>query len=142
MATNVYEARIIRKQVSSSFRVLMETWKEELYFDLYDLGQHNSKKRLTLEEFAQRMVDLEWRPSLEDEVINKLDLLYRGLAVVHSTIKFQHKINPDRIVTKDIRFPVILEGKIWKFDLSQLIRTPYVGKYFKPKKIEAKKKIE
>ncbi len=135
---NPYEKLIIEKQVRSSFRVLMDTWKEELYFDLYDLGQHYSKKDLTLEEFAQRMVDLQWKPSLTPEKIIKLELLYRTFATVYCILQFEHKVNPTRTLKKEIMFPAILEDKVWKFDLSQLIRSPYIGRYYDPKPEKSK----
>jgi hypothetical protein len=127
---NYYEERIIEKQVQSSFRVLMETWKEELYFDLYDLGQFYSRKDMTLEEFAQRMVDLKWKPSLLAEKILKFELRYRTFATIYAVIQFEHKVDPTRVIKKLVVFPAILENKVWKFNLFQLIRTPYIGKYY------------
>lgn len=134
-----YEVKLIRAQVVSSFRLMMDTWKEELYFEMYDLGQWESQKKISLEEFAQRMVDLQWKPSLKPETIDSLDVLYRNYTIIHSTIQFEHKVNPTRILFKKISFPVILEDQGWKFDLTTLIRTPYPGKEVKPEKKKAKK---
>ena len=130
---NPYEDKLIKNQIKASFRHLMNIWKEELYFDMYDFGQKNSQKKLSKVEFAQRMVDLYWKPTLRSGAIEKIKLDYRSLAEVHSTIEFENKVNPERKIKKELFFIIIIENKKWKYNLAQLIKTPYDGKLAKPK---------
>ncbi|MDT8445701.1 MAG: hypothetical protein RRB13_02235 [bacterium] len=129
---NPYESRVIRKQILQDFKNLMDMWKEELYFEMYDSGQRASRQRLSKGEFAQRMVDLGWKPSLKAEDIRSLDILYRNYASIHVRMEFENKINPTRKLLKDMVLSAILEGekdRSWRFDLTQLIRVPYAGKF-------------
>lgn len=136
---NHYEMRIIRADILNSFRELTNMWKEELYFDMYDLGQEKSNKLLSKVEFAQRMVDLQWKPSISPEVIEDLRIDYRSFGEIHSIIEFENKVNPTRRIKKQMIFLMVLENKVWKFDLTQLIRIPFGGKLYEPpppKKVE------
>jgi len=126
---NPYEARILKKQIMVSYNALMDMWHEELYFDMYNLGQHGSRKNLEKNEFAQRMVDLAWKPSLKPDEMRKMDVLYRNFANLHVRMEFENKIDTTRKLFKDMVFTAILEDKQWKFDLTQLIRTPYNGEF-------------
>jgi len=126
---NPYETRILKKQIMVSYTTLMDMWHEELYFDMYNLGQHASRKKLAKGEFAQRMVDLAWKPSLNPEEMRKMDILYRNFANLHVRVEFENKIDPTRKLLKDMVFTAILENKHWKFDLTQLIRIPYNGDF-------------
>jgi len=129
---NPYEVRILHTKINGAFHLLMETWKEELYFDIYDLGTQESKTKLSREAFAQRMVDLKWKPTITKEEIIKIDIYYLNFASVHSKIYFESKVNPLRIIKKEIVFPTFFENNGWKFDLMLLIRTPFFGKHISP----------
>lgn len=129
---NPYESKIIRKDILKSFKILMDMWKEELYFDMYEKGQRGSRQRLAKGEFAQRMVDLAWKPSLKEENIRQVEILYRNYASIHVRMEFENKLNPTRKLLKDLVFSSILEGekeRSWRFDLTQLIRIPYAGRF-------------
>jgi len=126
---NAYEMRIIRKDILKAYNQLTDMWKEELYFDMYELGQRASRIKLSKGEFAQRMVDLAWKPSNQIEEIKDVKILYRNYATVHVRMQFENKVNPTRVLLKDVIFTAILEGKGWAFDLTKLIRTPYDGKF-------------
>ena len=125
---NKYELAIIEENVRSSFQTLMQIWKEELYFEMYDFGQRQTKKVLKKAEFVQRMVDLKWKPAIEEEKIQKVHIIYRNFGAIHAIIKFQNKINSSYTIKKRVVFPIIMEKNIWKYDLTQLIRIPYIGK--------------
>lgn len=184
-APNRYEREIIERQIVSSFRLMVQQWQEELYFEIYDLGQKNSKQKMSIEEFAQRMVDLKWRPSLAEEsedenekpcvggtigeawnqeqlllekensdptsdvsgdetqeefleegeekakecektvTIKKITIFYRNFASVQVQFEYEDKVLADKKLIKEKIFPMFLEKGEWKFDLMQLIQTPY-----------------
>lgn len=130
---NKHEIKLITEDIEERFNLLMDTWKEELYFEMYDFGQRQSQQRISRGEFAQRMVDLQWRPALTPIEVEKIDILYLNYAIIYFWQEFENKINVLRKVKKFMVFPVILENDIWQFDLTQLIRIPYEGKYEKPK---------
>lgn len=125
---NKYELAIIEDNIRSSFDTLMQIWKEELYFEMYDFGQRETKKVLKKAEFVQRMVDLKWKPAVEKETLKKVHIIYRNFGSVHVVVNFQNKINATYTIKKEIVFPIILEKNTWKYDLTQIIRIPYIGK--------------
>ncbi len=133
---NRYEMKIITEKIESSFVLLIDTWNEELYFEMYDLGQRNSQQRLSRGEFAQRMVELKWSPTLTPIKIDRIDVLYRNFAVIYFWAEFQNKVNQLRKIKKYMTFPIILENDEWKFDLTQLIRIPFEGKLEKPESLQ------
>ncbi len=128
-APNPYESAIIKKQVQASFRIFIDMWKEELYFDMYDQGQGFSKKKLSKAEFSQRMVDLPWRPSLRKIRIIDIKTDYRNFTSIYFIMEMENKINPQRKLLKQYTFHAIMEKKGWVFDLTQIIRVPFIGKH-------------
>lgn len=131
-AFNKHEIKVITEAIEESFRLLIDTWNEELYFEMYDFGQKSSQKRLSRGEFAQRMVDLKWKPTLKPIKIDRIDILYHNYAVIYFWQEFENKVNTLNKIEKYMIFPVILETNKWNFDLTQLIRIPYEGKFQKP----------
>jgi len=132
-AFNKHEIKVIRESVEQSFKLLIDTWNEELYFEMYDFGQRASQQRISRAEFAQRMVELKWKPTLTPIQIDKVDIPYLNFVVIYFWQEFENKVNVLKKIKKYIVFPVILENNVWKFDLTQLIRIPYEGKFEKPK---------
>lgn len=124
---NFYEKELIRHKIEAAFQLLIQSWQEELYFEMYDFGQKESKNKLSKEEFAQRMVELKWKPGVgkANVVIKEIKLLYRNYGLVIVEIEYQHKTNTARVYRKQEIFPAILENNNWKFDLTQIIRIPY-----------------
>jgi hypothetical protein len=122
-----YEKEVIKEKILSSFKVAIQQWQEELYFDLYDLGQTSSKTQLSKEEFAQRMVELKWKPATEKSAIKILTttIFYRNYGLIKCQISYVHKVNVDKIFTREEEFEVKLEDKEWKFDLKKIIQTPF-----------------
>ncbi|MDH5560020.1 MAG: hypothetical protein OEY59_04105 [Deltaproteobacteria bacterium] len=139
---NSYEIKSIREQVLVSFHSLMDMWREELYFDMYGLGLSDDKKIISKVEFAQRMVDLYWKPSLKPEIIENAIVDYRTLVEIHAVIEFEHKVNPGRRIKRRMFFLGILENNKWNFSLRQLIKAPFSGKPYSepPKKTNTDKK--
>ena len=141
---NKYEIKVIKEKIETSFSNLFQMWKEELYFEMYDHGQKKSRTIIAKPEFAQRMVELKWKPTLKPIKIENIDIIYRNFAAIKCLIEFENKINRTQIVVKEIIFPAILEDINWKFDLIQLIRSPFIGKYYEPPPPKPKepKKVE
>ena len=131
-AFNKYETKVITEEIEEAFKLLIDTWNEELYFEMYDFGQRDSQQRLTRGEFAQRMVELKWKPTLAPIKIDRIEILYLNYAVIYFWQEFENKVNVLEKVKKYLVFPVILENNRWKFDLTQLIRIPYEGKFKQP----------
>ena len=139
---NKYELNVIKENIEISFVSLFQMWKEELYFEMYDHGQKKSKTIIGKAEFAQRMVELKWKPTLKPIQIQNIEIIYRNFAAIKCLIEFENKINETQTVKKQIIFPTILENINWKFDLIQLIRSPYAGKYYVPPPPPKTKKVE
>lgn len=133
---NKHEIKIITEAIKTEFDLLIDSWNEELYFEMYDFGQRASQKRLSRGEFAQRMVELKWKPSLKEIKIDEIKILYMNFAVICFWQEFENKVNSLQKVEKYLIFPTILESDKWKFDLTQLIRIPYEGKFkeYQPEK--------
>ncbi|MDX2471026.1 MAG: hypothetical protein QNL04_10670 [SAR324 cluster bacterium] len=125
---NYYEVRIVKAEVKKSFENFISMWKEELYFDMYDHGQIYSRRLMGKSEFAQRMVDLPWKPSAKEMTIEEIEVDYRSFTLIRCVLEMENKTNPSRKVEKRYYFHVILEKGKWKFDLGQIIRVPFVGK--------------
>lgn len=131
---NRYEQELIHKHIVNNLKQMVQLWQEELYFELYDHGQQQSQTVLKKGEFAQRMVDLRWRPKVQSEKtkIEEIKIFHRTYAAVIVSVHFQNKLNPDDSFVKKMIYPVVLEyendkkkEKEWKFDLLQLIKTPF-----------------
>lgn len=137
---NNYEAQLITEKILTDFHILIDTWKEELYFEMYQLGDSRSKSILTQGEFAQRMVDLQWKPSLTPLRNVTVKIIYRNFSAIHFDQQYENKVNLTQTIWKRIIFSTVLENKTWKFDLKQLINIPYEGKTIDPE--EEKKKAE
>ena len=128
-APNYYETRLISKQVKNSFHSFLAMWREELYFDMYDQGQIFSQQQLNKAEFAQRMVDLEWKPSLKAPLLTRVQVDYRNFAILDVILEMENKVNPLRKIEKKYTYHMILEKTGWKFDLTKVIRVPFTGKF-------------
>jgi hypothetical protein len=135
---NSYEETLIKEKILSDFHMLIDTWNEELYFEMYQLGDSLSKSILSQGEFAQRMVDLQWKPSLSELKNVTVKIIYRNLSAIHFDQEYENKINLTQTLWKRMIFPTVLESKTWKFDLKQLINIPYEGRLIDP--AEEKKK--
>jgi len=56
------ELEAIRKETKLVFQNFLQLWQEERYFELYKYGKKQSKEQIAIEEFATRMVELNWVP--------------------------------------------------------------------------------
>ena len=139
---NKYETKVIEEGIQKTFDELIQMWKEELYFEMYGFGQAKSRQILSKEEFAQRMVELKWKPALEGVRMDGIRIVYRNFVAVHCFIEFENKVNPTRKVTKRLIFPAILEKRNWKFNLLQIIRVPFGGEEYTPKEPTEKGKAK
>lgn len=129
---NHYETQVIREMILNDFRILIDTWTEELYFEMYQLGDIRSKGILSQGEFAQRMVDLQWKPTLSPLQNLNVNIIYRNFASVEFDQQFENKVNQTQKIWKRMIFSSVREGKAWKFDLKQLINIPYEGRVIDP----------
>ena len=142
---NHYESLVIKEKILNDFRILIDTWTEELYFEMYQLGDMGSKGILSQGEFAQRMVDLAWKPTLNPIKNEKINIIYRNFAAIEFDQEFENKVNQTQTIWKRMIFATVLENKTWKFDLKQLINIPYEGQIIDPeeeRKREEKAKAE
>lgn len=125
---NYFEQRRIEAQALEAFRRMVDLWREEVYFELYDDGIAASRARIGREEFAQRMVELSWVPDGELNP-SHLKAAYRFRTIVYVTARmpYRHKFNPERRFAKDQTFLLQQEDGQWKVDLIALIRAPFSG---------------
>ncbi len=125
-APNAFEQRKIEAQALDAFRRMLSLWREEVYFELYDQGMDASKGRIKREDFAQRMVQLEWLPQGEPNPrFLTAEFRFRTMAYVKARVLYQNKFNPSQQFTKDQSFLLLQEGGTWRLDLVDLIRAPY-----------------
>ena len=120
------ELETIRKETGIVFENFLQLWQEERYFELYKYGEKKSTEQITLEEFATRMVELDWVPvGITPEKEPKIYFRYKNLVYVNAEIIFQHKNYFDLKFLKQQSFLLIKEDRKWYFDLIQMIRSPF-----------------
>jgi len=57
-----FELEAISKETRVVFLKYLQLWQEERYFELYKYGKKHSTDQISIEEFATRMVELDWVP--------------------------------------------------------------------------------
>ncbi len=120
------EMEAIRKETRLVFETFLQLWQEERYFEMYDYGKRQSKEQITLEEFATRMVELDWVPvGLSPRKQSEVSYRYRTLLYMNAHIVFRHKSFYDLQFTKQKSFLLQKEAGNWRFDLIQMIRSPF-----------------
>ncbi len=120
------ELEAIRKETKIVFQTFLQLWQEERYFELYEYGKRHSRNQLSIEEFATRMVELDWVPvGLHSEKIPEVNYRYRTLLYVDAAILFRHKSFMDLQLSKQQSFLLIKEEGKWRVDLLQMIRSPF-----------------
>ena len=120
------ELEEIRKETKIVFQNFLQLWQEERYFELYEYGKKHSKNQLTIEEFATRMVELDWVPvGLLPDKNPEVNYRYRTLLYVNAAILFRHKSFIDLQLSKQQSFLLLKEEGKWRFDLLQMIRSPF-----------------
>lgn len=121
------EQHKIEAQAVEAFRRIMTLWREEVYFELYDQGTAASKARISREEFAQRMVQLEWLPEGElNPRFLKAEYRFRTMLYIQAHITYRNKFNVGEPFAKDQTVLLLQEDGQWHIDLIQLVRSPYV----------------
>ena len=120
------ELDAIRKETLVVFQDFLQLWQEERYFELYKYGKKHSRNQITIEEFATRMVELDWVPvGLLSDKKPEISYHYRTLIYVNAAIVFRHKSFFDLQLTKQQSFLLLKEVGEWRFDLLQMIRSPF-----------------
>jgi len=120
------ELEVIRKNTKIVFQNFIQLWQEERYFELYEYGKRHSKNQLTIEDFATRMVELDWVPvGLHPDNNPEVSYHYRTLLYVDVVILFRHKSFIDLQFSKQQSFLLLKEEGKWRFDLLQMIRSPF-----------------
>ena len=120
------ELDAIRKETLVVFQDFLQLWQEERYFELYEFGKRHSRNQLTIEEFATRMVELDWVPvGLLPDKNPEVNYRYRTLLYVDVAILFRHKSFMDLQFSKQQSFLLLKEEGKWQFDLLQMIRSPF-----------------
>ena len=121
-----FELEAIRKETRVEFLNFLQLWQEERYFELYKYGKKHSTDQISIEEFATRMVELDWVPvGLKTGKEAEISYRYRTLLYVNATIVFRHKSIFDLQFTKQQLFLMLKESGKWRFDLLQMIRSPF-----------------
>jgi len=123
------ELEAIRKETMIVFQNFLQLWQEERYFELYKYGKRHSRNQLTIEEFATRMVELDWVPvGLLPDKIPEINYQYKTLLYVDVAILFRHKSFRDLQFNKRQSFLLLKEEGKWRFDLLHMIRSPFYSK--------------
>ena len=121
-----FELESILKETRIEFLNFLQLWQEERYFELYKYGKKHSTDQISIEEFATRMVELDWVPvGLKTGKEAEISYRYRTLLYVNATIVFRHKSIFDLQFTKQQSFLLLKESGKWRFDLLQMIRSPF-----------------
>jgi len=120
------ELESIRTETRVVFENFIQLWQEERYFELYKFGKKKSLEEISLEEFATRMVELDWVPiGLDPKTEPQISYRYKTLIYINAEIVFQHKNYTDLNFNKKQSFLLIKEKGKWCFDLIQMIRSPF-----------------
>lgn len=121
-----FERTRIRETVDLAFEQFLQLWAEERYFELYEWGKKQSQDFLSAEEFATRMVKLDWVPNgmVEDEPF-QVSFRFRTFIYVDASINFRHKTNTALKFKKRQTFLLLWEKGRWRFDLLQMLRSPF-----------------
>ncbi len=121
-----FELEAIRKETRVVFLNYLQLWQEERYFELYKFGKKHSTDQISIEEFATRMIELDWVPAgLKTGKEPEISYRYLTLLYVNAAIVFRHKSILDLQFTKQQSFLLLKEGGKWRFDLLQLFRSPF-----------------
>ena len=121
-----FELEAIRKETRVVFLNYLQLWQEERYFELYKFGKKHSTDQISIEEFATRMIELDWVPAgLKTGKEPEISYRYLTLLYVNASIVFRHKSILDLQFTKQQSFLLLKEGGKWRFDLLQMIRSPF-----------------
>ena len=121
-----FELEAIRKETRVVFLNYLQLWQEERYFELYKFGKKHSTDQISIEEFATRMIELDWVPAgLKTGKEPEISYRYLTLLYVNAAIVFRHKSILDLQFTKQQSFLLLKEGGKWRFDLLQMIRSPF-----------------
>ena len=120
------ELESIQMETETVFENFLQLWQEERYFEMYEHGKRQSRAQLTMEEYATRMVELDWVPvGLEPKIPVEIDYQFRTMLYVNVTVLFQHKNYYDLRFPRKQSFLLIWEDNGWRLDLLQMIRSPY-----------------
>ena len=121
-----FELQAIHKETKVVFLKYLQLWQEERYFELYKYGKKHSTDQISIEEFATRMVELDWVPvGLKTGKEPEISYRYLTLLYVNAAIVFRHKSIFDLQFTKQQSFLLLKESGKWRFDLLQMIRSPF-----------------
>jgi len=120
------EIKAVQKETIFVFQDFLRLWQEERYFELYKYGKKQSTDQITIEEFATRMVELNWVPvGLAQGEKPAILYRYRTFLYINATILFRHKSNSDIQFRNKQSFLLLKEKGKWRFDLLQMIRSPF-----------------
>jgi hypothetical protein len=119
------EMETLKEEVSAQFTQFLQLWQEERYFEMYEFGLRQSRQQLSVEEFATRMVELDWVPVMMEGEQPEVSFRYRTLFYVSTNLQFRHKTRPELQYAKRQSFLLLQEQGGWRLDLLQMIRTPY-----------------
>ena len=120
------ELNYLSEQAKSAFVEFLQLWQEERYFEMYEHGKRQSRAQLTMEEYATRMVELDWVPvGLSADKASGISFRYRTMIYMNADIIFRHKSYYDLQFNKQKSFLLLKEDGSWRFDLIQMIRSPF-----------------
>jgi hypothetical protein len=120
------EMEAIHVETQKAFEEFLQLWQEERYFEMYEFGRRQSKELLGLEEYATRMVELDWVPvQLAPEKPPVVSFRFQTMLYVEATIVFRHKSMVDLQFERSQAFLLLKEDGKWRFDLLQMIRSPF-----------------
>lgn len=125
---SVYEQERISREAQEAFQNVINLWREEVYFELYDHGTAASRQRIGREAFAQRMVELRWIPEgpLNERRV-ETTFHFRTLVYVTAEVRYREKFNPQRSFAKRHTLAMLRENGDWHVDLVALLRAPYTA---------------
>lgn len=123
---NTFEQQRIEQSALEALGRMLDLWREEVYFELYDFGTEDSRARLTREAFAQRMVELDWVPAAPPNPRHVMaHFRFRTMVYVDVRVPYRSKFDPDNRFTQQQTLLLLQEGGEWKVDLVRLVRAPY-----------------
>ena len=124
-----FEVESAKKQVKQMFETLLRLWQEERYFEMYQMGSDSSRNIVKEQEFATRMVKMDYLPIQKNEQLLDLKFRYRSLIYVTTRLQFKHKTNNTIRFIKPHQFLLMFENGSWRIDLVQVLRSPFYSAF-------------
>ncbi len=125
----VDEERKIEADVSSTFIKIVTLWQDENYDALYEYGDEESRKILSVNQFGEMTHNNSWKLACCWEKAQDIEITVKSSTVALVKAKIGYEMRFDTGSTRFITqtFNMTLEDGVWKIDLQKIAyQDPYL----------------